>query len=201
MARIRQLGGLALELAQNDPRIEVNYQQVDSSLTDEHFLLLKDVKDLISLNLRQRRDRCRNLAGDTSLMQLHLERTKITDKGTPALKGLVNLEYLNLYGDGIDANLPNLQDMKKLKKLYLWQTKVTDAGVAKLQKSLPQVEITRGLDLLKVEEKKPEPKAKDDKGKGKDTKAKDAKAKAKDEKAKPRPRAKTTKPGRSQSQR
>ena len=63
---------------------------------------------------------------------------------------------------------------KKLKKLYLWQTKVTDAGVAKLQKSLPQVEINRGQDLLKVEEKKPETKAKDDKGKGKDTKAKDA---------------------------
>ena len=52
LARIRQLGGLALELAQNDPRIEVNYQQVDGNLTDEHFLLLKDVKDLISLNLR-----------------------------------------------------------------------------------------------------------------------------------------------------
>ena len=34
-------------------------------------------------------------------MQLHLERTKITDKGTPALKGLVNLEYLNLYGDDV----------------------------------------------------------------------------------------------------
>ncbi len=81
-------------------------------------------------------------------------------------------------------SLPNLQDLKKLKKLYLWQTKVTDAGVAKLQKALPQVEINRGQDLLKVEEKKPETKAKDDKGKGKDTKAKDAKAKAKDDKAK-----------------
>ncbi len=88
LARIRQLGGLALELAQNDARIEVNYQQVDGNLTDEHFLLLKYVKDLISLNLRGKDvtdAQLAFLAGDASLMQLHLERTKITDKGTVAM--------------------------------------------------------------------------------------------------------------------
>jgi hypothetical protein len=196
LERIRQLGGLALELAQSDPRLEVSFQQVDGKLTDEHFLLLKDLKDLVYLNLRGKEvtdAQLAHLAGLTSLMRLHLERTKITDQGTPALKGLVNLEYLNLYGTDIgDASLINLERMNKLKHLYLWQTKVTDGGVARLQKALPQLDIVRGLDLSKVEEKKPEPKdakmtdkkgktekadkGKDDK-KGKDEKKADPKAK------------------------
>ena len=64
--------------------------------------------------------------------------------------------------------------MKKLKNLYLWQTKVTDAGVARLKKALPQVEIVRGLELPK-EEKKPE--VKKDAAKPKEAKKKDEKKK------------------------
>ena len=52
IARIRQLGGLALEVAQNDPHLDVSYQQVDGKITDEHMALLKDLKDLVYLNLR-----------------------------------------------------------------------------------------------------------------------------------------------------
>jgi hypothetical protein len=179
IARIRQLGGLALEVAQNDPSMEVSYQQVDGKITDEQMALLKDLKDLVSLNLRGKEvtdAQLAPLAGITSLKRLHLERTKITDQATPYLKGLVNLEYLNLYGTDVgDPSLPNLENMKKLKHLYLWQTKVTDAGVAKLQKALPQIEIVRGLDLQKVEEKKPETKGKDEKGKKDEKKKEDKK--------------------------
>jgi hypothetical protein len=187
IARIRQLGGLALEVAQNDSHMDVSYQQVDGKLTDEHMQLLKDLPDLVYLNLRGKEVTDAQLAPLASLpglTRLHLERTKITDKGMPYLKGLVNLEYLNLYGTDIgDAGLVNLVNMKKLKHLYLWQTKVTDAGVAKLKKALPQVEIVRGLDLQKVEEKKPEAKPKDEKAKAKDGKGKTDKTK-KDDKAK-----------------
>ncbi len=179
IARIRQLGGLALEVAQNDPSMEVSYQQIDGKITDEEMALLKDLKDLVSLNLRGKDvtdEQLAPLAGITSLKRLHLERTKITDKGTPNLKGLVNLEYLNLYGTDVsDASLPNFEDMKKLKHLYLWQTKVTDAGAAKLQKALPHLDINRGQDLLKVEAKKPETKAKDDKGKKEEKKKEEKK--------------------------
>jgi hypothetical protein len=78
---------------------------------------------------------------------LHLEKTKITDKGLVHIKGLVNLEYLNLYGTEItDAGLANLEGLKKLKSLYLWQTKVTDAGIEKLKKALPQTQIIRGIE-------------------------------------------------------
>ncbi len=148
--KVRQLGGLALELAQTDPRLDISYHLMDKPLTVEHLTPLKDLKGLVHLNLRGTAitdDMLAQLAGCTSLIRLHLEKTKITDKGLAHLKGLVNLEYLNLYGTEVtDAGLAQLEGLKKLKSLYLWQTKVTDAGVEKLKKALPQLQIIRGIE-------------------------------------------------------
>jgi hypothetical protein len=171
MAKIQQLGGLVMELAQNDSHLEVSYQQSDVKFSAEHLIPLKDLKDLVHLNLRgldvtdANLDHLKDLV---SLTRLHLEKTKITDKGLEKLKKLVNLEYLNVYGTDItDAGLVHLEGMKKLKDLYVWQTKVTDAGVAKLKKALPRLEIVRGFDeeKPKKEEKKPEPKKEEPKKK------------------------------------
>jgi len=164
MASIQQLGGLVMELAQNDSRLEVSYQQAGGKFSDDYLVPLKDLKDIVHLNLggKDVTDAgLSHLKGLTTLTRLHLEKTKITDKGLEDLKGLVNLEYLNLYGTAItDAGLINLEGLKKLKSLYLWQTKVTDAGVARLKKALPRAEIVRGFeeDKPKVEKKPPEKK-------------------------------------------
>ena len=164
IAKVQQLGGLVLELAQNDPRLEVSYQQSDHKFSDEQLVPLKEFKaQLVHLNLRGQEVSDANtvhLKDLTALTRLHLEKTKITDKGLENLKGLVNLEYLNLYGTEVtDAGLAHLEGLKKLKNLYLWQTKVTDAGVDKLKKAVPGVDVNRGLDAEKPkEEKKPEPK-------------------------------------------
>lgn len=161
LARIRQLGGLALELAQNDQHLEVSYLQTDGKFTDEHLALLKDLKGLVHLNLRGQPvtdAQLAHLKPLTELTELHLEKTKITDKGLAELKGLVNLEYLNLYGTDVsDAGLANLEGMKKLKHLYVWQTKVTEAGAAKLKKAVAGVDVNRGFEEkaeIKQEEKK-----------------------------------------------
>jgi hypothetical protein len=163
LAKIRQLGGLAMELAQNDPHLDVSYLQKEGKFSEEYLVPLKDLKGLVHLNLRGQDVTDAHLVylkDLVTLTRLHLEKTKITDTGMENLKGLVNLEYLNLYGTEItDASLVHLEGMKKLKSLFLWQTKVTDEGVATLKQALPQVEIVRGLDLDKPrEEKKPETK-------------------------------------------
>jgi hypothetical protein len=165
LAKIQQLGAFAMELAQNDPRLEVSYHLMDKEITVEHLTPLKELKGIVHLNLRGRavtNDMLAQVKDLKSLTRLHLEKTKVSDKGLANLKGLVNLEYLNLYGTDVsDAGLANLEGMKKLKSLYLWQTKATDAGVAKLKKALPQVEIIRGFDekpkdtTSKVDPKKP----------------------------------------------
>lgn len=166
LATITQLGGSAMELAQNDPHLEVSYHLMDKEITAAHLAPLKDLTGVVHLNLRGRAvtdDMLASVAGLKELTRLHLEKTKITDKGLAHLKGLGSLEYLNLYGTAVsDAGLVNLEGLKKLKTLYLWQTKVTDAGVAKLKKALPQVQIIRG-----VEDKPKETTSKVDPKKGK----------------------------------
>lgn len=152
LEQIRQHGGLALELARNDPRLEVSFSQTDGKISAEQLAPLKELKTLVHLNLRGLPVTDAQLAylkDLTALTELHLEKTNITDKGLEQLRGLVQLEYLNLYGTAVtDAGLIQLEGMKKLKHLYLWQTRVTDAGVARLKKALPNLDVNRGLDVV-----------------------------------------------------
>jgi hypothetical protein len=186
IAKIRQLGGHVMELAQTDKRLEVSYQQLSNPLTDEHLAQLKDLKGLVHLNLRGQPvtdAQLVHLKDLTSLTRLHLEKSKVTDKGLEQLKGLVNLEYLNIYGTEVtDAGLAQLTALKKLKNLYLWQTKVTDAGVDKLKAALPTTDINRGLDAVKPKEDKKDDKKTEDKKKDEKKDDKKAEEKKKDEK-------------------
>jgi len=168
IAQIKKLGGLVLEIAQNDPRLDVAFHLADAKITDAEVALVKPLTRTAILNLRGTEVSdagLANLAELKGLTKLHLEKTKVTDAGLVHLKGLENLEYLNLYGTAVtDAGLKHLEGLRKLKKLYLWQTQVTDAGVAALKQALPDIQITRGLELAKPlepekkEEKKPEEK-------------------------------------------
>jgi hypothetical protein len=181
VGKLRQLNVIVLDLAQNDPHLEVSYLQKDAKFSDDFLTPLKDLKaSLVHLNLRGQDvtdAQLAHLKDLTNLTHLHLENTKITDKGLDQIKGLTNLEYLNLYGDNVsDAGLVSLEGMKKLKNLYLWQTKVTEAGAAKLKKTLAQCDINLGLEAEKPVEKPKEDKPKD---KPKEDKPKD---KPKDEK-------------------
>lgn len=166
IAAIKKLGGNVMEIAQNDARLDVAFHLADSKIGDEQLALVKNLPRTTILNLRGTEITDAGLANIKDLKgltKLHLEKTKITDAGLEQLKGLENLEYLNLYGTQVtDAGLKHLEGLKKLKKVYLWQTPVTDAGVAALKAAVPDVQITRALELPKPEpkpeEKKPEEK-------------------------------------------
>ena len=43
--------------------------------------------------------------------------------------------------------------LRKLKHLYVWQTKVTEAGVKNLKAALPNLEISTGAELTAVAKK------------------------------------------------
>ncbi len=134
IAELQKNGALVLELAQNDPRLEVSFQQHEGKLTEEKLAPLKELKaSLVHLNLRGQEvtdAHLVQLTDLTALIRLHLEQTKITDKGLESLKGLTNLEYLNLYGTAVtDAGLANLAALAKLKYVRLTDTGITDAGL------------------------------------------------------------------------
>src|SRR5579863_1129404 len=145
IAKVKELGGQVMELAQNDSRLEVSYHLTGGKVTDEYLLPLVDVKDIVHLNLRGTdvTDAGMATVGKlTSLIRLHLERTKITDAGLAQLKGLTNLEYLNVYATAVsDAGLGQLTGLKKLKKLYVWETKASQSGINKLKGAIAGIEV------------------------------------------------------------
>jgi hypothetical protein len=79
----------------------------------------------------------------TSLTNLSLRRTKVTDAGLAHVEKLTGLNYLTITGlPGVtDQGLDHLTGLKKLKRIGLQDTAVTPAGIAKLKKALPDVEI------------------------------------------------------------
>jgi len=148
IAKLRAAGGLVLEIAQNDNRLDVSFLSAQGKVTDDVIAPVQAIGRLAHLNLRSTEITDAGLVAvgkATSLIRLHLEKTKVTDAGLAHIKPLANLEYLNLYGTEItDAGLAHLESLSKLKTIYLWQTKVTDAGVMKLQQALPMLKIIRG---------------------------------------------------------
>ena len=159
---IKEVGGLALPMPGGGWEVEFHLRGRDVT-TDDSLKRLVPLGDVVSINLRDTRITSSGLVhlkNLTSLRRLHLERTRIDDSGIVHLSGLTELEYLNLYGTALsDRALDHLLELKNLRQLYLWQTNVTAGGVEKLQKALPRVRISRGVDFDKlVALRKPEPK-------------------------------------------
>lgn len=146
---VRSAGGQVLEIAQNDPRLDVAFHLSNVELTPEILKALEGIKGrLAHLNLRSTNlndELAQHLKPLTELTRLHLEKTAITDAALPHLAGMKKLEYLNLYGTNVtDAGMEALGELAALKKLFVWQTKVTLEGVRKLRAKLPELEIIGG---------------------------------------------------------
>jgi mono/diheme cytochrome c family protein len=156
VAKIEKAGGSVREIAQSDPRLDVDFHLKGSAVTDAAIAPLATLKNVLQLNLGKTSVTDAGLVhikAMKDLTDLHLEETKITDRGLAQLKELKKLEYLNLYGTAVtDAGLANLTGLTNLKRLYVWQTKVTPAGVEALKKALPKVEVVMGWDA--AEQKK-----------------------------------------------
>lgn len=74
----------------------------------------------------------------TNLKALDLRAAQVTDDGLVHLKGLLNLEWIQLPAQTSDAGLINLQDLKKLRDMDLRMTQVTGEGFKHL-KNLPNL--------------------------------------------------------------
>jgi len=163
--KLAALGVSVRPIAQNLDWKEATVRPQDTNKVGEAVALLKDIGNLVDLNLAKlnlKDDDLKAIAGLSNLQRLHLENNPVTEAGLAHLKGLANLEYLNLYNTGVgDGALDTLKGFKNLAALYLWQSKVTDEAAAKLREALPEAMINRGEEitlLAKAEEKKEEAK-------------------------------------------
>jgi hypothetical protein len=73
---------------------------------------------------------------------LGLKGTRVTDAGLLQIKGLSQLESLDLMSTQVtDAGLVQLYGLSKLRYLSLWGTKATAAGRKDIHRALPQCEM------------------------------------------------------------
>lgn len=151
IAGIQEKGGLVLEVAQNDPSLDVAFHLVSKPAEDGDLAPLEQLTNVVNLNLRKAAITDAGLVhlkGLKTLQRLHLEKTAVTDAGLENLKDLTNLVYLNLYETAVsDAGLQHLKGLSKLRKLFVWKTQVTPAGVDALRQSLPDLEVVSGQEL------------------------------------------------------
>jgi hypothetical protein len=179
VAKVQKLNALAMRLAQNTNLLRVDFSLQGKEVKDEDLAALKDMPNLVELNLGNTTVTDAGLmhvkdAGNLTRLQLH--KTKITDAGLANLKGLQKLTSLNLYGTEVtDAGLENIKELKGLKKLYVWQSKVTADGAKKLQEAIPGLIVDRGYEAPPAEPKAEEKKAEEKKAEEKKDEKKEEK--------------------------
>lgn len=128
-----------------------NYLQVilpdDSVIKPETYKELTQLKDqLVELKasgVHLDDEAVKAIGQCTQLIRLRLDNASF--KGLKSLTSLENLRYLNLVGTSVTAgDILELKGLKNLKELYVFQTKVDEAGWVSLTRVFPQTKIDTG---------------------------------------------------------
>jgi hypothetical protein len=143
------IGVPILPIAQGEDTLQFTAVNVTDSFGDAEVAKLEPVAtSLADVNLARTKvtDEGLALIGKMSgLRRLRLENTGVTDAGIAHLAGLQDLEYLNLYGTKVsDAAMVSLAGLKNLKRLYVWETGVTRAAADALVKLNPELVVNLG---------------------------------------------------------
>ena len=140
-------GFLVRQLSQSDPRLVVSVNSPGAELDKAALGMLAQAgSQIVDLNLQNAGlddDDLAALGELDAVTDLRLSRNKITNRGVGALARLPKLTSLNLYGNvGVtDAGLEALGRVATLRQVYLWQTGVTSAGVAKVRAARPDLAV------------------------------------------------------------
>lgn len=181
--QLESAGGRVLRIAADTEDREVSLYLAGDSITDEEVALLKSISNIKWLNLANTEVTNAGLANiaDLQLNKLHLERTSIGDEGLVHLKNQTELIYLNLYATKVtNEGLKHLSGLKKLRKLYVWQSAVDQTGMDWLSAQLPELEIIGEVKMeAPVVEEEVDEKAKTDEKAKEQTKQDKEKDKAK----------------------
>lgn len=125
LTRVTQRGIARLQRARPGLRI--------SSTTDDSTLAI------VTSSFQPRRTVLSRSAGWRPIaVRLHAVGPAVTDVGVAALRGMTNIEELDLTDTSVsDAAVGDLATLSRLKKLVLGGTQVSEAGIARLRQALP----------------------------------------------------------------
>src|SRR6187401_1076364 len=146
--KLKDSGIIVFPVARNSNYLTANFVTVDSITYNDIALLLAIKKQLVWLNLGQKKipDSLLGLIAQlTNLTRLQLDNTPITDKGLVSLQSLVNLQYLNLVGTNVTPQgLIQLKNLPKLQAVYLYKTFISSSDWPMLKNSFPKVTLDTG---------------------------------------------------------
>src|SRR6187402_1346567 len=129
--KLKDSGIIVFPVARNSNYLKVNFVTVDSITNNDIALLLSIKKQLVWLNLGQKKvtdSLLVPIAELTNLTRLQLDNTLITDKGVASLQSLVNLQYLNLVGTKVTPQgVIQLKNLSKLQAIYLYKTFISSS--------------------------------------------------------------------------
>ncbi len=144
--QIDKLEQLGAKLTRDDQHRVIGAHLGERKVTDADLVHLRGLHHLQELDLTRTKITSaglKHVADLAALRKLYLTDTKVDDSGMAHLKRLKHLGFVGLSGTGItDAGLYQLRELPALKEVFCLGTSVTDAGVEKLQRALPQCEVT-----------------------------------------------------------
>ncbi|MCL4221817.1 MAG: hypothetical protein KJZ65_10670 [Phycisphaerales bacterium] len=149
IAAVRDRGGHASLVASDVPELVVNYSIVEGPLSDQDIALLAPVGErVVELNVggvEVGDSVVAQVARLSGLRRLNLSRSQISDAAIEQLSGLTRLEVLNVYGCPIGAaSIEAIAGMSTLRRVYVWQTGMDHAAVARLRELRPEMEVIAG---------------------------------------------------------
>jgi hypothetical protein len=147
LSAIAKLGGVVGPVSAESKLIRVEWVSAPSSITDKEAANLRSLAaNITELDFSDTKitDETLKLVGTfTRLTRLNLANTAVTDAGIAHLKGLVYLDTLNVHGTSLsDESLVTLANLKKLRHVFLWKTRVTPPAATKLQKSITGLSVS-----------------------------------------------------------
>lgn len=159
MALAEQYNFSLMPISAEDDRLRINVVNAAKDFGDEQLAALAPIAErIVWLDLARSRvtdEGLKSVGRMRNLERLHLENTAVTDTGLAELGRLTKVEYLNLYGTAVTAGIfDTLQNMRDLKKLYLWQTRVEPKAASAFQRSM-SLEVNIGYELAATENEEP----------------------------------------------
>ncbi len=145
--RLYRSGFLVRQVSDTDPHLVVSVYSPGARVVDQHIAVLLTAADqIVELNLQDallEDSVLADIGKFTELTRLRLSHNQLTDRTVAKLAGLRKLERLNLYSNpGItDASVEVLASLPELKRLDVWNTGVTEKGMARLRELRPELEL------------------------------------------------------------
>ena len=152
--RLYRAGFLVRQVSDTDPHLVVSVFSPGSLVIAQQLALLQTAADqIVELNLQDAGlddNELSNIGRFTELTRLRLSRNQLTDRTVAQLVSMPRLERLNLYANAgvTDASVDTLAAIPSLRRLDVWQTGLTDAGIAHLRELRPDLELQAATNIV-----------------------------------------------------